>query len=106
MKENLQNSRNRDTFTTKYFYDILLKKKFTTPAIQIKYTKEFNLSKQDCENIYMNKIYRIQDKKIAEFNYKLINNILSNNYFVSKIEKNSAFLCKGCPKVGHSTPYF
>ena len=99
VKENSQNSRNRDTFTTKYFYDILLKKKFTTPAIQIKYTKEFNLSKQDWENIYMNKIYRIKDKKIAEFNYKLINNILSNNYFVSKIEKNSAFLCKGCPQV-------
>ena len=87
MKEYSQNSWSRDKFTTKYFYDIFLKKKFTTPAIQIKYTKEFNLTKQDWENIYMNKIYRIKDKKIAEFNYKLINNILSNNYFVSKIEK-------------------
>ena len=68
MKENSQNSCNRDTFTTKYFYDIFLKKKITTPAIQIKYIKEFNLTKQDWENIYMNKIYRIKDKKIAEFN--------------------------------------
>ena len=33
--------------------------------------------KQDWENIYMNKIYRIKDKKITEFNFKLINNILS-----------------------------
>ena len=73
---NSQNVCNRDSFTTKYFYDIFLKKKFITPAIQIKYAKEFNLTKQDWENIYMNKIYRIKDKKIAEFNYKLIDNIL------------------------------
>ena len=57
MKENSQNSRNRDTFTTKYFYDIFLKKNITTPAIQIKYTKEFNLTKQDWVNIYMNKLF-------------------------------------------------
>ena len=57
MKENSQNSRNRDTFTTKYFYDIFLKKNITMPAIQIKYTKEFNLTKQDWVNIYMNKLF-------------------------------------------------
>ena len=50
----------------------------------------------------MNKIYCINDKKIAGFNCKLINNILSNNYFVSKTGKNSAFLFKG----KHTTPYF
>ena len=70
MKENSQNVCNKDAFTTKYFYDIFLKKKIITPAIQIKYTKEFNLTKQDWENIYLNKIYRIKDKKIADFNYK------------------------------------
>ena len=47
----------------------------------------------------MNKIFRIKNKKIAEFNYKLINNILSNNYFVSKLEKNCTFLCYGCSHV-------
>ena len=81
-KENSQNVYNRDAFTTKYFYDIFLKKIFITPAIQTKYTKEFNLIKQDWENIYLNKIYRIKDKKIADFNYKLINNILSNSFLL------------------------
>ena len=47
----------------------------------------------------MNKIYSINDKKIAGFNCILINNILSKNYFVIKTEKNSAFLFKGCLQV-------
>ena len=51
MKENSQHFCNRDTYTTKYFDDIFLKKKFITHAIQIKYTKEFILTKQDKENI-------------------------------------------------------
>ena len=46
MKENLQNVYNRDAFTTKYFYDI----NFQTAAIQIKYTKEFQLRKQDWQH--------------------------------------------------------
>ena len=64
---------NRDTFTTKYFYDIFLKKKIHYARYTDKvYKKKFNLTKQDWENISMNKIYRIKDKKIAYFIYKLI----------------------------------
>ena len=47
MKENSQNFFNRDTFTTKYFDDIFFKKKIITSSIQIKYTEEFNLTKQE-----------------------------------------------------------
>ena len=77
----------------------LFKGKINYARLTDQYTKEFNLTKQDWENIHMNNIYRIKDKKIAEFNYKLINNKVSKNFFVSKIEQNSSFLCKGCPQV-------
>ena len=44
---------------------------------------------------------------MADFNYKLIKNILSNNYFIGELEKNPAFVGKTCLKdVGKSVPYF
>lgn len=72
-------------YSTKDFYNQFIKKKFQIPSMQSKYNKEFDIFKSDWENIYMNKIVLLQDKKISEFNYKLLNNLLSNNYFVSKI---------------------
>lgn len=66
------------------------------------------------DNIISNKIYRIKDEKIADFNYKLIKNILlnnyfigelSNNYFIGELETNPAFVGKTCLKdVGKSVP--
>lgn len=64
--------------------------------MQSKYNKEFDILKSDWENIYMNKIVLLHDKKISEFNYKLLNNLLSNNYFVSKIDKSCDCMCKIC----------
>lgn len=64
--------------------------------MQSKYNKEFDILKSDWENIHMNKIVLLQDKKISEFNYELLNNLLSNNYFVSKINKNCDYMCKIC----------
>ena len=82
--------------TTKDFYNIFVKKKFQVPIMQTKYKKEFNIAKSDWEKIYLNKVKLLQDKKIAEFNYMLLNNILSNNYFTSKINKNTTRMCKTC----------
>lgn len=44
----------------------------------------------------MYKIVLLQDKKNLEFYYKLLNYLLSNNYFVSKVNKNSDYICKIC----------
>lgn len=44
----------------------------------------------------MNKIVLLQDKQISEFNYKLLKNLLSNYYFVSKIDKNCDYMCNIC----------
>lgn len=40
----------------------------------------------------MYKIVLLQDKKNLEFYYKLLNYLLSNNYFVSKIYKNCDYM--------------
>lgn len=51
----------------------------------------------------MYKIVLLQDKKNLEFYYKLLNYLLSNNYFVSKINKSCDYMCKICTeKVEHS----
>lgn len=44
----------------------------------------------------MYKIVLLQDKKNLEFYYKLLNYLLSNNYFVSKINKDCDYMCKIC----------
>lgn len=55
------------------------------PYMQTKYSnlKDFGIDKQSWVNIYIyiNKIKLIQGKRIAEFNYKMLNNILSITYF-------------------------
>lgn len=46
------------------------------PSIQTKYSDYFGV-KKGLENISINKIKLISDKRFAEFNYELLNNILS-----------------------------
>ena len=48
--------------------------------------------------IYTCKLTGIEDKKIAEFNYKLLNNILCNNLYLSKWNANKTSTCETCNK--------
>ena len=67
-----------------FFYKNLLDKKFQSPIHQSSLSREFDINKLDWSNIYSCKISSFSDKKISEFNYKLLNNILCNNHFLAK----------------------
>ena len=60
-------------------------KKFRRPCYQTIVARDLNIQYiKSWTNIYVNKVKDISDTKVAEFNYKLLNNILCNNYLVSK----------------------
>ena len=77
---------------TKFFYLNLVEKKFCTPFFQTKLADELDIHEGAIWKILYNyniiiyrcKIKDIKDKHIAEFNYKLLNNILYFNAYVSK----------------------
>ena len=52
--------------------------------------------KKKWESIFLNKIKNVKDTFLAEFNYKLLNNLLSNNLLISKWNTNTTNKCKSC----------
>ena len=50
------------------------------------------------EKNYTCKLTDIDDKKIAEFNYKLLNNIFCNYLYLSKWNANKTSTCETCNK--------
>ena len=81
---------------SKIFYKILCDRKSRTPIYQSFYEREFHIQrKSSWKKIYKHKIANIFDKK--EFNYKLLNNLLSNNLFQSKCFKDISNKCNSCP---------
>lgn len=59
-------------------------------------------SKNVWKSIYTQKIKNTKDKALAEFNYKLLNNLLCNNLLVSKWNKNITAKCKQCNEIENS----
>ena len=79
-----------------FFYRNLLHKKFQSPIHQSSLSREFMICKEDWIDIYSCKISSPVDKKISEFNYKLLNNILCNNFFLKKCKLTDSDLCIHC----------
>ena len=83
--------------SSKIFYDILVAKKFITPYTEKMWSKLFDINFQEYKAaIYSTKIRKTKDKQLAEFNYKLLNNLLNNNKSVSTWNKNVSSLCNFC----------
>lgn len=86
-----------EEYKTKCFYSKLVKLKFHSPVSQGKLGRDFQISdKEVWKSIYFNKIKNVKDKSLAEFNYKLLNNLLSNNLLISKWNKGVNNKCKIC----------
>ena len=68
----------------RFLYDNLLSMKFQKPCYQSFLSNELNVSKESWEKIYRYKILDIIDKNVADFNYRLLNNLLVNNLYLSK----------------------
>ena len=68
---------NEDLKTSGKLYKDFVSKKFVPPKAQFYYTNLFNLTSFDFSNSYKIKVKQIPDKKICEFNFKVLSNILS-----------------------------
>ncbi len=78
-----------------FFCDILIDKKFERNYMESTWEKEFNIEKHMWKNIYRNQIW-INDKKVGEFKYKIICNILSTKALISKWNKDITENCDFC----------
>lgn len=79
-----------------FYYSLFIDKKFQKPIYEIRWRKVFNDTLCLWENVYIAKIKEIYEKRISEFNYKLLHGILNNNVCVSKWNKTVSPLCEVC----------
>ena len=90
----------------KFFYEILIRKKFHVPCYQRSIAQTFDLhEKRIWNSIYFHKIENVVDKNIAEFNYKLLNNLLCNNYYLSKWKRDTSNKCSHCKHIIENTEH-
>lgn len=80
----------------KFYYKIFRDHKFEKPYYIKKILKDLNIEGSEwIKNIYINKVVNMFDKQIADFNYKLLNNILISREYLSKW-KNDSSACLYC----------
>ena len=78
-----------------FYYSNLVKYIFKKPYYQSFYSRLFKIEKDHWNLIYKAKI-SLNNRKLAEFNYKLINDILSNYSFLFKIKARNNPNCSFC----------
>lgn len=80
-----------------FYYSIFIELKFQKPLLEKKRTNTFNIQGVNTwKYIYRNKILNVYEKRISEFNYKLLHGILNNNAALSKWNKVITPLCENC----------
>ena len=82
--------------SSKMMYTIFVKRKFHKPLYQSFYSRNLNIEKSSWTNVYKNKIEDMYERKVAEFNFQLLNNILCNKLFLKKIKKTESEMCDLC----------
>jgi hypothetical protein len=88
-----------DKQKSKFFYNLLIDKIFSRPSALKRWEDQYQHLQIDWAIVFQNKIILVENKKIAEFNYKVINNILpcgNNLYKWKKIEKPE---CPDCGRI-------
>ena len=89
---------------SKYFYQSLITQKYEIPYQQKAWENYFSERMFNWEDIYTKKVKKFPDRKIAEFNYKIIMKILICNltlYNWNKIESPICHHCKEIQTVQH-----
>ena len=88
------------------YYEIFVKQNFHKPNYQSTLSRTFNITdKSVWKTIYQNKIQKIKDSAIAEFNYNVLNNLICNNYIVSKWKNDVTMYCSICKNVIENTEH-
>ena len=89
------------TQKSKFYYQILIDHKYESNYMHKKWENEFTLENTDWKNIYKGRVWDLKDRKLAEFNYKLlnnINNIICTKSIISKWNSSVNSLCPLCDK--------
>ena len=83
---------------SKFFYNILLSKTSKKPLMERFWSELFCIDDLlvSWENIYLEKIKKIFDKNVSEFNFKLLHNLLTCNKYVNKWNKDLDKNCSNC----------
>ena len=81
-----------------FFYNILCDKKTTRGNMQSVFSREFNFENTHSfwSKIYIFKVLNLKIPKLAEFNFKLLHNIIPNGIIVSKWNKEVGKNCQYC----------
>ena len=64
-----------------FFYEKLVSKTFIKPCYHTDLRRELNIKQTQWKHIYQCKICDMPEKRLAELNYELLNNILCNKTF-------------------------
>ena len=89
------------TVTSKTFYEILVGEKFERNKMEKKWIELYNVpnSKKYFSSVYESSVKNMSCKRLAEFNYKLLHNILSCGYVVNKWNMNVNKYCETCNEI-------
>ena len=91
---------------SKFYGNIFVKQKFHKPCYQSSLSRCLHITaKKFLTVIYRNKISKIKDSKVAEFNYNLLNNLLYNNNTVRKWKANLNMHCSNCSDIIENTEH-
>ncbi len=83
-----------------FFYRLLIDKILLRPKAELKWIQDYNVPNLDFGSIYIKKIKEMPDKKIAEFNYKILMRIVacgSDLYKWKKVSDPGCIYCKQTP---------
>ena len=85
----------------KFFYQLLTRISVVRSHMEKRWAIRFNIGdNSECwSNIYKQKVISINDRKIAEFNFKLLHNIEPCGYSVSKFKRDISSQCQSCGEV-------
>ncbi len=87
------------TQKSKFYYEILVKQKFIPNYMEEVWENNFNLTQPNWPAIYHSKIWKINDKKLAEFNYKVLCNIIYTRSKLAKWNKQITNKCVFCDQI-------
>lgn len=90
-----------DTLSSKFFYDVLIDRKYERTYAEKIWQKKFNISifQSEWKKIYNKKVLKMPFPKMKEFNYKLIHNLVASRNVVSKWNKNVSCFCPYCNEI-------
>ena len=84
------------TQNSKFYYDILIDKKFESNYMEKTWDRILNLDNIRWCDVYKEQVWNLTDKKLAEFNYKLICNIVTTRSQISRWNQDINENCTFC----------